>query len=71
MMKTFRACVLFAFIVGTASYGLVFSTCAIDPKGSCAILGFSPVQPTANQAFVTNGGNPDDPSDAGSSALIF
>ena len=44
-MKKFRACVLLALFVATASCGLVFGTCALDPKGSCSILGFNPVQP--------------------------
>ena len=70
-MKKFRDCLLLALFVATASYGLVWASCAIDPKGSCAILGFNPVQPKANQVVVTNGETPDDPSDAGSSPLIF
>jgi hypothetical protein len=70
-MKKVRACVLLALFAATASYGLVFSTCALDPKGSCSILGFNPTQPTVNQVVVTNGDKTDDPSDAESSPLIF
>lgn len=70
-MKKFRAFVLLALFTGPASYGLVFSTCALDPKGSCAILGFNPLQPPANQVVVTNGDNADDPSDWGSSPPLF
>ena len=71
IMKKFRDCLLLAFFVATASYGLVWASCAIDPKGSCAILGFNPVQPTANRDVVTNGDNPDDPLDSGSGAPLF
>jgi len=56
-MKKVRACLLLALFGAAGSYGLVFSTCAVDPKGSCFILGFDPVQ-----VDVTNGGNYDDPS---------
>jgi hypothetical protein len=70
-MKGFRACVLLALFVGTVSYGLVFSTCALNPNGSCSTSGFGPVHPKANQVVVTNGENPADPSEPGSSSLIF
>jgi hypothetical protein len=70
-MKEFKVCVLLALFVGIVSYGLVFSACALNPKGSCSVLGFTPVQPTPSQAVGTNGYNADDPSDAGWSALIF
>jgi hypothetical protein len=39
------------------SYGLVFGTCAVNPKGSCSILGLNPLQ-----FEVTSGDNPADPS---------
>lgn len=70
-MKKFRACLLLALFVAAASYGLVWGSCAMDPTGSCSILGFTPDQPTANQAVVTNGDNPDDPSDWESSPPLF
>jgi hypothetical protein len=70
-MKEFKVCVLLVLFVCAVSYGLVFSACALNPKGSCSVLGFNPVQPKANQVVVTNGETPDDPSDAGSSPLIF
>ncbi len=69
-MENFRASVLLALFVGTASYGLVFSTCALDPKGSCSILGFNSVPP-ANHVGVANGDKPDDPPDSGYWSPIF
>lgn len=70
-MKKFRAFLLLALFVATASYGLVWSSCVLDPKGSCSILGFNPIQPAANRVDVTNGENPDDPSDAESPPPLF
>src|SRR5258707_14418747 len=71
IMKKLRSGVLFALFVGTASYGLFFGSCAVDPKGSCAIFGFGPVQPAANSDVVANGDSPADPSDVGPWTLIF
>ena len=70
-MKKVRTYLLLALFVAAGSYGLVFSTCVVDPKGSCSILGFNPIQPPANQVVVTNGDNTDDPSNAESSSVIF
>ena len=70
-MKKLRSGALLALFVGTASYGLVFGSCAVDPKGSCAIFGFGPAQPEANRSVVANGDSPADPSDVGSWTLIF
>jgi hypothetical protein len=58
-MKKLRACLLLALFGAAGSYGLVFGTCAVNPRGSCSILGLNPLQ-----VEVTSGDNPADPSSA-------